>query len=149
MEATPGYEGVVDRVQYITNTLYKIKAPDSTKILFNAYISDPQPRIPRGFNTHKGISLGDYVLVHSESVQSANSTAARNYKFVADDGYVMDSEWNNFDDDQSVIALVGDNESFLVYRELIVVSKAQAGAPNADNTARKSAPAKGSRKGKK
>lgn len=135
-------------VQYTTNTQYKFKAPSAStaaKILFSAYISDPQPKLPVGFNTHKGISLGDYVLVHSENVTTFSSPASRTYKFNAADGYIMDSDWNNFDEDTNVTSLIGENESFLVYREMIVVTKAQAGVANEDPVS----PAKTKKAGKK
>jgi hypothetical protein len=142
---------VVDRVQYTTRTHYKFRAPlgqAKVRIVFSGYISNPQPPIPVGFNTHPGVQLGDYVLVETKDLTTQSSSSfAMEYYFIAEEGHVMDSDWNNFDEDLTVDTLMSMS-SFLVYREMIVVTAAQA---KAASDPPKQAPAdkgKGKSKGK-
>jgi hypothetical protein len=118
-----------DVCQYSTNVLYKITGYMTDKKAVNlgkAYVSDAQPKIPKGWNLYPDVELGGYVKINHKGMQPHNTKAAQDYYYDATQGDILTKDWSVFEADMNFADLAGLGHDFLMWRQCIEVTEKQA-----------------------
>ena len=110
----------VERVQFTTKDKYKVFGAGK-KVVMSVSIRDPQPKVPDDFDLWDDVTLGDYVLVRLSSVTNLQKGKLQ-YTFRPDEGTLLTSKWEAYEEDLTVDQLVALGEDFLLYYQRVDTS---------------------------
>jgi hypothetical protein len=92
------------------------------------YLEDPQPAVPDTFDGDSSTTIGDYVLVDYSSIKDVQ-TGKSNYIFHANEGWILNEDWEEFADDMTVHELKEHGANFLLWGQRIDTKAAACKVP--------------------
>ena len=101
---------MVDRVHFTTRDTYTCMN-NKGQAVFKCKLSDPDPKMPPGFEDVPDTKQGDYLMVQADSIKDLQRGASR-FKFNPADKLILTAGWEEFDDSMGVADL---QEDFLLY----------------------------------
>jgi hypothetical protein len=108
---------MVERVHFDTKSTYTVNS-NHGKAVFKCKLTDPDPKMPAGFDQVVDVQQGDYVLVSAKTavdVQRGNNK----FLFKTVDQLILTLNWQEYEEDMALQDLMEAKEDFLVYYQLI------------------------------
>jgi hypothetical protein len=113
----PCAQDAIERIQFTVKDEYTVLHDNLKTKLGKIRLTDPEPKMPSGWETFDDVSQGDYVLVSAHSVVDIQK-AKKKYVFDSEAGDILTKEWLVCEENMSLADLTGGDDFLLFYQRI-------------------------------